>query len=155
MGMKMMWTILLASLVACSLDTTEPASAEADEPLGRAGDELLRRGLSKKQEATALDAIDDICGDTWCEGDHDFQFDELECSRGCRGQAGSCTLTFRVFSYDTDLETGPTFERSCRTNGFDGFESLLAKSGDYHSLQPDYYLALSACIDQVERDLPL
>jgi hypothetical protein len=130
------------------------AGTGVDGTVAETTEALTQGGLSRREEAVALKAIDDICGDTWCEGDHNFSFDRLECAKGCAGQAGSCRLTFRVFSYDTDIETGPTYTRSCRTPGFTGFDSLIETFGDYHSLQPAYYDALTACIGQVESHLP-
>jgi hypothetical protein len=142
--------IVAMSGVGCSVDTS---NAEEQE-LSEAAQELATNGLNPRQRATVLKLIDDICGDTWCEGDHNFSFDQLVCHRGCGGDAGSCELTFRVFSYDTDIETGPTFARSCKTEEFYGFDSLVETHGSHRALQPSYYEALSECIGRVEADLP-
>jgi hypothetical protein len=144
---------LLGAVTACS---AKPGNFDgsADENATETSDELSRTALSNRQQAIVLKAVDDICGDTWCEGDHDFSFDRLECSESCGGHGGSCKLTFRVFSYDTDIQTGPTYARSCRTPGFTGFASLVETFGDYYSLQPAYYEALSECIGRVEAALP-
>jgi len=142
---------LLTASSGCAFDT---ADSDSSSTLAQAADALNQQGLTKQQEAIALKAIDDICGDTWCEGDHNFSFDRLECVKGCASQPGHCRLTFRVFSYDTDIETGPTYTRTCRTPGFTGFDSLVATFGDYHSLQPAYYDALTECIGRAESQLP-
>jgi hypothetical protein len=144
---------LLAVGSGCAVDMDAPHDG-ADGAIAATTDALTREGLTKAEEALVLKAIDDICGDTWCEGDHNFSFDRLECVKGCGGHAGRCQLTFRVFSYDTDLETGPTYTRSCRTPGFTGFDSLVETFGDYHSLRPAYYDALTECIGRVESRLP-
>jgi len=144
---------LAAACSGCAVDTDESRTG-ADEALAETTDALRRPGLTKPQEAVVLKAIDDICGDTWCEGDNNFSFDRLECTEGCAGHPGSCQLTFRVFSYETDVETGPSYTRSCRTPGFTGFASLVETFGDYHSLQPAYYDALTECIGRVESHLP-
>jgi hypothetical protein len=143
----------LAAGTGCAVDVDGSRTAE-DGMLAERTDALEKNALTDGQEAVVLKAIDDICGDTWCEGDHNFSFDRLECVKGCAGQAGSCRLTFRVFSYDTDVDTGPTYTRSCRTSGFAGFDSLVESFGDYHSLQPQYYDALTECIGRVESHLP-
>ena len=156
MHVKTMLAMTLVSLAAgsgCAIDVGD-SGVGGDEAVGEATEALTQKGLSKSEEAVALKAIDDICGDTWCEGDHNFSFDRLECTKGCAGHAGQCWLTFRVFSYDTDLETGPTYTRSCRTPGFTGFDSLVQTFGLYHSLQPAYYTALTECIGRVESRLP-
>ena len=151
MGTKRWWAVLAMSLLGCAFDASEREDAEE---LGEATQELRRNALSGRQEATALKLIDDICGDTWCEGDHDFRFDRLQCQKGCGRNEGSCMLTFRIFSYDTDIETGPTYERACRTGGFTGFDSLVSTQGRYPTLEPAYYDALSECISQIESQLP-
>jgi hypothetical protein len=136
---------------ACAFDASiEPE----DEVVAELSEGLVRSALTDAQQAKALKLIDDICGDTWCEGDHNFSFDRLECRAGCARRAGSCKLTFRVFSYDTDVETGPTYVRSCTTSGFTGFASLVQTTGAYPSLQPEYYSALTTCIGEVESQLP-
>lgn len=154
MGCMKLGCVLCVSLLAgCAVEMAEGSAGQLEEQF-ETNEALSRRGLSPSQEATALKLIDDICGDTWCEGDHNFSFEQLECAKGCRGQAGSCRLTFRVFSHDTDIETGPTYTRSCRTEGFTGFGSLVESHGEYQSLVPAYYDALTQCISQVEEDLP-
>ena len=155
MKIWMRWGYVLCAtwLSACTLQTGESSEGSAED-LTQTSQELSKNALSKPQEKIALKAIDDICGDTWCEGDNNFSFDRLQCEKGCKGQAGGCKLTFRVFSYDTDLKTGPTYTRSCRTPGFTGFDSLVETFGDYHALAPAYYDALTNCISQVEAKLP-
>jgi hypothetical protein len=148
---KLCWGALAVSLAGCTVEASSVADAER---LGETTEDLKHGALNAAQQATALKLIDDICGDTWCEGDHDFSFDRLVCQDDCRGGAGSCELTFRVFSYDTDIESGPTFVRSCRTPGFTGFDSLVQTQAGYQSLEPRYYDALSACISRVENELP-
>ena len=150
-GTKLWWGMLVVSLAGCAVDTSDGAD---DAELAAAPQELRRDALSGRQQATVLELIDDICGDTWCEGDHNFSFDRLECQKGCKGATGSCTMTFRVFAYDTDIETGPTFVRSCQFGEFTGFDSLVQTQGSYQALQPAYYDALNECISRVESELP-
>jgi hypothetical protein len=157
-GLTMHWTkwmgfALLGTLTGCTAETADAPERDGAEP-AEATQELSRNALTRRQEAIVLKAVDDICGDTWCEGDHNFSFERLECSNSCRDHAGSCELTFQVFSYDTDIETGPTYTRSCRTPGFTDFASLVERLGDYYALQPAYYDELSECIGRVESELP-
>ena len=149
-GKRSRFGILFLSCVGCAVDASGSDGAE----LVAAPQTLKRNALSHQQQALGLKLIDDICGDTWCEGDHNFSFDRLVCRSGCGSSAGSCTMTFRVFSYDTSIETGPTFERSCTTGEFRNFDSLVQTQGSYQSLQPAYYDALSECISRIESELP-
>ena len=129
---------------------------ESETEAARSADALSANALTKKQASTVLKLVDDICGDSWCEGDHNFHFDRIQCQQGCgRAHPGTCQLSFRIFPYDSDLETGPTYSRTCKTPGFTGFSSLVDTAANgYQSLHWDYYDALSACISNVERELP-
>lgn len=143
----------LMAIAACTLPAEAP-DEEVAEDAAELSEGLHVNALDESEQALVLKLIDDICGDTWCEGDHNFRFDRLECRPGCNARAGGCKLTFRLFSHDTDIETGPTYTRACRTSGFTDLESLVLTSGEYRSLQPAYYDALSRCISRVESRLP-
>ncbi|MEO6603321.1 MAG: hypothetical protein ABIQ16_25780 [Polyangiaceae bacterium] len=132
-----------------------PSDAPSAEEVQSTQQELAVNALTKGQASTVLRLVDDICGDTWCEGDHNFHFDRIECSRPCGKVPGTCRLELRIFPYDADLKTGPTYARSCKTSGFRGFASLVdtAPNG-YQSLNWEYYDALSACINDLESQLP-
>ena len=127
----------------------------ADSEVQSLQQELGKNALTSKQASTVLELVDNICGDTWCEGDHNFHFDRIDCTRACGTTPGTCRLAFRIFPYDRDLKTGPTYARSCKTGDFNGFASLVdtAPNG-YQSLNWQYYEALSACINELESQLP-
>jgi hypothetical protein len=147
---------VLVSATGCSIASDSTNSDQSSESeVSMATSELASNGLTKKQASTVLKLIDDICGDTWCEGDHNFHFDHIECTRPCGHTPGSCRVAFRLFPYDSDLSTGPSYARTCKTAGFTNFASLVetAQNG-YESLNWDFYDALSACISQVESELP-
>lgn len=146
------WVVVIGLVAGCALETSSDEPSAAEE-VASASSELKRNALTRQQEATALKLIDDICGDTWCEGDHNFRFDRLQCRTGCASKAGTCELTFRLFSYDTDIETGPTYTYTCKTHDFEGFASLVDTQGSYQSLNWDYYEALTDCIARVESGL--
>jgi hypothetical protein len=110
--------------------------------------------LSPTEERTALKLIDDICGDTWCEGDNNFAFERLTCRARAAGanEGGSCTLQLRIIPRE---EGSRPYARVCTTGGFSGFDSLVdTASGGYQDLDWNYYLALTACISELEAHLP-
>jgi len=149
--------LLLGALVAaCSAAPGDASSAKEPElEVTQSAEALSGTALTTQQASTVLKLVDDICGDSWCEGDRNFHFDQIQCTAGCGKTPGSCRLAFRMFPYDSDLDTGPTYARSCKTPGFTGFSSLVdtAPNG-YQSLNWDYYDALSTCISEVESKLP-
>ncbi len=52
--------------------------------------------LTEQEASQILRALDDLCGDTWCEGDNNFSFDALSCDpeKGC-----SLDLTVKPYEY--------------------------------------------------------
>ena len=116
-----------------------PASAEARAPYD----------LAPRQEAVVLDLIDDICGDTWCEGDFAFAFRRFSCSP----ERQSCTLRLRIASRATEpLEWR---WRSREITGFPRFRQMVQTSETgYQSLDWDFYLAVSEAIRSIEQSLP-
>jgi hypothetical protein len=139
-------------LPACAVDT-DGAVADAGA-LARNESALCRNALSPSQEQTVLKLIDDICGDTWCEGDNNFAFERLTCRAGTPASpdGGTCTLALRIIPREDDP---PSYSRACTTPGFYGFDSLVETAqGGYQSLRWDYYLALSDCINALESALP-
>ena len=149
-------TVATACSVAAGDADSDGGSLQGPEPsVAQAAEDLSSNALTKQQASTVLKLVDDICGDTWCEGDRNFHFDQIRCTRPRGNTKGSCRLAFRMFPYDSDLSTGPTYARSCTTPGFNGFASLVdtAPNG-YQSLNWDYYDALTSCISEIESKLP-
>ena len=103
--------------------------------------------LSPTQEKITLKLIDDICGDTWCEGDYNFDFRALTCDL----RRTTCTLRFQMFPWDTAASGSSAYSHSCETTGFSGFDSLVATAPNgYQSLAPSFYDALTTCIGKLE-----
>jgi hypothetical protein len=111
---------------------------------------LAGNALSPAQAQTALRLIDTICGDTWCDGDYDFGFRRLTCSKA----AHTCTLTLQAFPVEGVSSSQRSYWRACKTPGFDGFASLVSTAPNgYQSLSADYYDLLSECLSRVESHL--
>ena len=152
---RLMGLLLGALLAGCSAAPEDTSSGQEAEPEVTQATEGLSGGLTKQQASTVLKLVDDICGDTWCDGDYNFHFDQIQCTRGCGNAPGTCRIAFRMFPFDSDLDTGPTYARSCKTPGFTGFASLVDTAANgYQSLNWDYYDALSTCISESESKLP-
>lgn len=153
MNRTQQWIVVFGlSLVGCA---TEAGDHDAElEALAQQDAALCGNALLPAEEETVLQWIDNICGDTWCEGDHNFAFDDLTCRAGGRHapQGGSCTLSLRLLPHDGN---GVSYARTCTTRGFFGFDSLADTSDSgYQSINWDYYLALTACIARLEAELP-
>jgi hypothetical protein len=146
------FAVLAGSLAlgGCALETGDSEAETAS--LGESESALCKNALSANEERIALKLVDDICGDTWCEGDNDFAFEKLTCRAATAHAAGSCNLRLAIIPREDDP---PTYYRSCTTRGFAGFASLVQTAPNgYQSLQPAFYDALSECINRLEDALP-
>ena len=54
--------------------------------------------FTESQKETVVKAIDNICGDTWCEGDYDFKFNQFACNK----KSSECELTFQFIERSDD-----------------------------------------------------
>src|SRR5262249_23980584 len=111
MNRKGPFTLLLALLFSgCAFEAND--AAPDAEALGQSESALCKNALSPSQEKTALKLIDDICGDTWCEGDNNFSFEHLTCRAGSARSAsgGTCTLRLHIIPRE---DTPPSYSRSC------------------------------------------
>lgn len=130
-----------ASAASASTGTVSAETAGAAAP--RAPYDLTLR-----QEAVVLDLIDDICGDTWCEGDFAFDFRRFSCSPETR----SCMLRLRIASRAQEpLEWK---WRSREITGFSRYWQMVDTSpSGYVSLDWDFYLAVSDVISEIEESV--
>ena len=94
-------------------------------------------------EDIALELIDNICGDTWCEGDFNYIFHEVNYIKKTK----TLTVSFELIAdmYDTDL----TFNTKCelRVNKFPEDVFLI---GMHRSLTELFYENLSECVTDKE-----
>src|SRR5262245_7582380 len=73
--------LLFSLLAACAQASGSSTSNVTDDRL-----------LTEDEEKQVLTEIDNICGDTWCEGDFDFSFNALD----CRTTTSSCRFDFEL-----------------------------------------------------------
>jgi len=152
---KNQWWVLCTVFVfaACGGSSSGPG-VEVGEPDPAAAQseasDLTKNALTQKQQKTTLKLIDDICGDSWCEGDYDFGFRLISCTKSAR----TCTLTLQIFPRDGVSAGQTSYWRSCKTSGFTNFSSLVTTAPNgYQSLNDDYYEALTECIQRIETNL--
>jgi hypothetical protein len=105
--------------------------------------------LKFKERKIALRAIDNVCGDTWCEGDYSYDFRYLRC----------CGSNCQVFFYMGNPED-PARRRyvSCKVTRIRDARDLVTLQRDvngkwYGELKQKPYDAISRCIEGHERAL--
>ena len=99
-----------------------------------------------KTRTDIIRAIDDICADTWCEGDYDFKFLEFKCRRSKR----HCDLTFQFIQSEDELKKTYSSVQTC---GFDNIKELNQILDEQKNLNEEFYETLSNCIMEKERSI--
>ena len=99
--------------------------------------------LSPREKSEVIRSIDNVCGDTWCEGDYNFKFNNFSCNF----QKKSCELTFNfIKSDDQDVETYSTLQ----TCHFDNITSIKHIRNNRFSLNENFYDKITECIGMLE-----
>lgn len=103
--------------------------------------------LSAPQERVVLRLVDDVCGDTWCEGEHAIRFRSFSCHprRGC-------VLRAQLASWSP----GPLrwHERSARVPGRRYRDMVVLGSGGDPSLRPAFSAAVGRAVRAMADSVP-
>ena len=99
-----------------------------------------------------LREIDNICADTWCEGDFDYNFSSVSCD----STKGICNLDFEYIYYDWDTESFHSdpytikLSWSCELHSFYEKKDVLNSKGDqsYKRITNKFFEAVTECIDE-------
>jgi len=113
------------------------------------------RILSDEERKILLGTIDSICGDTWCEGDFDYSFNHIECSKS----TGTCIFKLE-FIYrewgDDDMEEVILEARipvTCNLDGFYKKSDLVASNEQGENWHTEkLYDAVNLCIENNTED---
>ncbi|NUM88733.1 MAG: hypothetical protein HUU37_05985 [Bdellovibrionales bacterium] len=119
--------------------------------------------LDKAEQKTVLRAIDNMCSDTWCEGEYGFDFKSFDCTAAVDGT--SCVLDFVII--DTEYVKMPKNSRSearvrrqypvsCEVGPFTKKSDLYAvrgERGEYTDVPQPLLDALNECIFALEDHL--
>ncbi len=93
--------------------------------------------LTQDQKEIALWKIDTICSDTWCEGDYNFKFNQI-----------NCDIKSKVCAVDmTMFEEGFCYSTTCRIPDISNFLDIVVKQ----ELNDRFYDKLSDCILEEEK----
>lgn len=106
-----------------------------------AGADVRSSRLTRAQERVVLRLIDDVCGDTWCEGDHALRFDRLR----CHPRRAACALVVQIAPWsDEPLQWQ---RRSRLVRGFVRFDDMVATAPDgTRSLRPAFVEAVGEAV---------
>jgi hypothetical protein len=118
-------------------------------PAAAGPSDVRRYAVTAAQERVVLRLVDDICGDTWCEGDHAFRFQRFDCHprRGC---------VLRVQLASWSHEPLRWSNRSARIVGFRRFADMVRTAPDgSRSLQPAFYEAVGDAVRTMTATVPV
>ncbi|MBU6153594.1 MAG: hypothetical protein KGP28_04765 [Bdellovibrionales bacterium] len=108
---------------------------------------VLADDLCRRDEKRVLFAIDQICGDTWCEGDYNFQFRRIRCNY----TLGTCVLEYRTAPWksagDEDYDWGKN--RICVIRNVNSLDQLIRADQVAASLREGPYEQITTCIDHL------
>jgi hypothetical protein len=102
--------------------------------------------FSPTQSNEVIRAIDDVCGDTWCEGDYNFKFINFSCNK----LAKSCDLSFHFIKSDEQSVETYSPVQVCHFQNITNFKQI--KDSKY-SLNDNFYEELTNCIDNRQNEV--
>jgi hypothetical protein len=112
---------------------------------------LLAAALMNPQaeNASILKAIDNICGDTWCEGDYSYRFDKviLDTARNSTRVLFTMSYPYETAIDESALILKQSFDVSCEVKGYSSFATIMENNDQ---LNWDFYLGLTDCIQKLE-----
>lgn len=117
-----------------SVELVDETTAESDATEAAKSDAT---GLTAAQARQVLELLDSTCGDTWCEGDFNWQFKKIVCTFGQK----RCTLTMLIDDRE-DLSVW----RSARITNVSSFATLV-RNGE---LRPGFYDKVNRAISLIE-----
>jgi hypothetical protein len=108
----------------------------------------VRDLLSVQERKIVVHAIDNICGDTWCEGEYNFKFNDFTCDK----MTHACELNFLFIKSDegrNDNRKVETFSpvQTCIFKNIMNFNDVMENQ---YSLNEKFYESLSDCISNKE-----
>jgi len=94
------------------------------------------------QQNQVLSALENYCGNAWCEGDFQYQFQHLQCN----SSSHSCRLAFTLVKRGTSQRKQGT----CEYSPVSSFHALLSSEGGPDSLNDSFLEALDNCFEKLE-----
>ena len=141
----------LALAAGCSPPSTlETEVSDASEADLAAKEDSAHKNLTLAQQKAVLTQLNNICGDTWCDGDWSWSFKKIE----CKLDLASCTWTALIDPSVPVAKPVPVYWRSCKVTGVHSFRDLVTTTNGYQSLNQAYYDASTDCVIKIESKLP-
>ena len=98
------------------------------------------------QERKALEAVQEACNNTWCEGEFGYDFKKFQCEKR------KCALDFDIVVYTRyddgvpDPTTADHYDTRCEFSPVKNFADVINVKKNY--VTPAYFKSLAKCIDE-------
>ena len=112
--------------------------------------------LEASDRENARLAIDDVCGDTWCEGDYDYVFSSVNCDKNDTvkvdfvmsesADGGREVKKDKKYTATVGADLKGAHKVSCTINNIKTAEDVVGSSG----LNEKFYDSLTDCINTLE-----
>jgi hypothetical protein len=138
--------------------------------------QVLGNDLTKLESQNLSQDLDNICGDTWCEGDFNWSVDNFTCSFEDKTCSVDLTLmeefyfddeysitrdefvTIEAFMskyLDTDIESDSeyaaiTWTQTCTMKGITSKDQVIDTSRRWSSYTQDIYERVTDCVTEIE-----
>lgn len=100
--------------------------------------------LTERKEV--LRSIDNVCGDTWCEGDYNFKFKNFSCNKLNK----SCYVSFHFIKSDEQSVETYSPVQFCH---FNNITSIKQVQESKLALNDHFYEELTNCIESLESQI--
>ncbi|MGZ3691295.1 MAG: hypothetical protein ACXVAX_07315 [Pseudobdellovibrio sp.] len=122
-------TMLLIALFSLGLKAQEEQSLE----------------LTSAQQNIILSDLNNICGDTWCEGDFDLNFQSLTLKK----EATKTVYVLEFSAKDTYDNAAPLRQVECEIENIDLIQKIVSTTSGLvitQDLQSELYRKIDACV---------
>ncbi len=99
--------------------------------------------LSTTERKNIVRMIDNVCGDTWCEGDFNYRFNDFACDKTTH----VCELNFQFIREEDEKSKTYSTEQICR---FENIKEIAQIVESKFSLTDDFYSSVNDCINEKE-----
>jgi hypothetical protein len=149
-----MRSLALVSLLFAACGGPAPLETEVSDATAadaEVKEDSAHKDLTAKQQKAVLLQLNNICGDTWCDGDWSWSFKSIT----CKLDLGTCTWTAMITPSVAVAKPVPVYWRSCKVSGLHKFADLVSTAPNgYQSINQDYYDASTDCVFKIEPKLP-
>jgi hypothetical protein len=146
--------LLSVPLVIAACSGSTHSSDDGSEDALRRNDKIA----TDADLAHVREEIDNVCGDSWCEGDYDWGFKRLTCSRSTASCQFEFEAIYTIWAYGgdglDDQEIGKLrYPHTCEIKGIHERKDIVDDSGGSVTYADSFYDKVDECIAKHEETI--